>query len=503
MNWQQSSEYLALILISIVTIYFFKRKQGFAPRRKIFSTCLVLSYCCIIINLISVYTIDHYQMIPPWVNMILNCLYFLLSLWVCTAIAVYIFNLLFEHVYEPGKKKVYLSVLAVINVIYFIIVVSNPHFHTIFWFDAEGMYHKGILNHSGYFFMLSELSMALICYFQNRRQVSRSITQVMKTLPPIVVVVLILQLIYPELLLNGTIIACAILILYINFQNCQIEVDSLTNLHNRKSFYFELSQRLTKNRQFSVISISLLHFDEFNQHYGHQKGDETLFSIASWLESINSNGYTFRNKNVSFALLYPADSKTTEEMLEKIHQRFEQDWIIENIKSSVATTTSVLTHTTEDWTAEQLIDFMESMNIMAKEQDLQHIQLNDSIIHTVNRKAHLVELLKTSIEEKRFQIWYQPVYNCETKSFSHAEALVRLKDCEGNFIPPDEFIPLAEKNGLIDDISWILVDKICSFIHENPHLPLHSVSVNLSIAKPITNVKTVPLMSEIISFVAP
>jgi len=59
------------------------------------------------------------------------------------------------------------------------------------------------------------------------------------------------------------------------------------------------------------------------------------------------------------------------------------------------------------------------------------------------------------------------------------EALVF--DENGVLIPPGEFIPLAEKNGLIDEISWLVLKKVCQFLGEHPELPLASVSINMSI----------------------
>ena len=61
-----------------------------------------------------------------------------------------------------------------------------------------------------------------------------------------------------------------------------------------------------------------------------------------------------------------------------------------------------------------------------------------------------------------------------------AESLLRMFDENGSFISPGEFIPLAEENGLLDDISWIVLKKVCQFIGDHPQLPLKSISINMS-----------------------
>ena len=59
--------------------------------------------------------------------------------------------------------------------------------------------------------------------------------------------------------------------------------------------------------------------------------------------------------------------------------------------------------------------------------------------------------------------------------------LLRLRDDEGKFISPSVFIPYAEELGLIEEISWIVLEKTCRFLGKNRKLELDSVSINLSV----------------------
>jgi EAL domain-containing protein (putative c-di-GMP-specific phosphodiesterase class I) len=79
-------------------------------------------------------------------------------------------------------------------------------------------------------------------------------------------------------------------------------------------------------------------------------------------------------------------------------------------------------------------------------------------------------------------IYYQPIYDTQTQTFRSAEALLRLKDDELGFISPDEFIPMAEQNGLIIDIGDIVFRNVCCFLQKNnlEHLGVEYIEVNLS-----------------------
>ena len=60
--------------------------------------------------------------------------------------------------------------------------------------------------------------------------------------------------------------------------------------------------------------------------------------------------------------------------------------------------------------------------------------------------------MRQALRNKTFEVYYQPIYSVEKGHYTSAEALIRLRDEELGFISPDEFIPLAEKNGMILEI---------------------------------------------------
>ena len=74
--------------------------------------------------------------------------------------------------------------------------------------------------------------------------------------------------------------------------------------------------------------------------------------------------------------------------------------------------------------------------------------------------------LKTALDEKAFELYYQPQYDSLTKKLRGVEALIRWKNAEGFYISPSRFIPLAERAGLIDHIGqWVLEEALTSYAH--------------------------------------
>lgn len=95
------------------------------------------------------------------------------------------------------------------------------------------------------------------------------------------------------------------------------------------------------------------------------------------------------------------------------------------------------------------------------------------------------EIISRGIEGHRFLMYYQPIYNVETKSFSTAEALIRLIDIEYGFVSPGLFIPAAEESGAIHDIGDYVIDEVCRFIStiDYEELGLSYIEINLSVAQ--------------------
>ena len=99
--------------------------------------------------------------------------------------------------------------------------------------------------------------------------------------------------------------------------------------------------------------------------------------------------------------------------------------------------------------------------------------------------TRIEELVQTALNEKRLEVYFQPIYNAIEKKFTSAEALIRMRDNEGNFVPPDIFIPIAEKSSLIIDIGNFVLEEACRVISEE-HLSdygLEYIEVNLSMVE--------------------
>ena len=95
---------------------------------------------------------------------------------------------------------------------------------------------------------------------------------------------------------------------------------------------------------------------------------------------------------------------------------------------------------------------------------------------------NMSSIIKKGLMDKKFDVYFQPIYSVKEESFTRAEALLRLYDDKYGEIEPKDFIPEAERNGTIHKIGDIVFDKVCEFIASSDFkkLGLEKIEINLS-----------------------
>ena len=173
-----------------------------------------------------------------------------------------------------------------------------------------------------------------------------------------------------------------------------------------------------------------------------------------------------------------------DELLGRIRQRFEDVWLVETDgeRHEVLAKAYFIHFFLEPKETEN--DLLEKINHAASVFRLRErkgiLFFNEELNADMLHNRYVMEEVRYAVENKTFQIYYQPIYDCGQGGFVSAESLIRLFGRDGTFLSPGEFIPMAEENGLIDSISWIVLEKVCRFLGEHPQLPLKNISINMT-----------------------
>lgn len=475
-------DYFALGLIIILCIFFFDSKTSIrymSSASKLFICCLVTTALTALTDLITVQLLG-VEHAPLWQHILANTLYFIVNIVTTSCIALYLFTRILEHTHERHCMRNACIGLGVLFVIYMAFVITNLWNGCLFYFDAEGNYYRGPLNALGYVVTLLQLALVGVCFFRNRQNASRPMRRVLMQFFPIIPMCILIQRAYPEIMLNGFLMALADTVLFLTFQGQRQGVHSLTELNDRHRFFTEVDRRIGKKEPFQIFLINIKDFGTINQKYGHLFGDEFLYQFAFALERLLKGSLSFHMNGTVFAIIMRYTYQNAAErqsgellgFLEKGIPCMDQHVAVDY----------VMVHYISDGlesTAAELYENMEYSSARIYGMKQRYVRCTGEVREEIARRRYLRERIRTVDRMHGFEVWFQPIQCLSTGAFCSMEALIRLREPDGTLISPAEFIPLAEQTGHIGPITWFVLEEVCRLLKYNQKLENVSVSINL------------------------
>ncbi len=263
--------------------------------------------------------------------------------------------------------------------------------------------------------------------------------------------------------------------------------DSLTGLPNRANIYQEIELFYASGGDSlgALLFIDLDRFKEINDTLGHQVGDRLLQLIGPRIASEMSEikGTVARMGGDEFAIFLPSIRNQQHAVvfahciLDALRLEFDLEVFCAEISASIG----IVLAPTQAADVNELMRFADVAMYHAKEQ-MSGIAVYKPEIdpHSPKRLAMMSELGR-AIREDQLCLYYQPKVNLENKTFYGFEALLRWNHPELGFVPPNDFIPIAEVTSLIHPLTaWVLEKSIAQCCLWHSQGLNVSVAVNLS-----------------------
>ena len=264
--------------------------------------------------------------------------------------------------------------------------------------------------------------------------------------------------------------------------------DALTGLPNRTLFHDRIEQALRRSRRERVLGAALLidldRFKEVNDTLGHQKGDLLLKDIGARLRaSLRDSDTIARLGGDEFGVLLPSlDSAAgAVSAAEKIRAALEADFYIDGLPVHVDASVGIALYPQHGDDVDTLLQHADVAMYEAKRTHSGHEIY--SVEHDPYNPVRLamVGQLRKGLAESEVLLHYQPKIDLETGKVVGAEALVRWQHPDRGLILPAEFVPMAERTGLIKPLSRYVLDRALAQCHEWREAGLDlRISVNLS-----------------------
>ncbi len=237
----------------------------------------------------------------------------------------------------------------------------------------------------------------------------------------------------------------------------QAEHDMLTGLPNRFLFDTFIQLAIQKAReestQFALFFIDLDNFKEVNDSFGHAIGDALLQEVGRHLgATLKAQEQIARMGGDEFAIIVQNNLSidALEERIEEIMRFFRRIQTIESYQFLVTCSIGIAIYPQSGTDAQSLLKNADAAMYQSKEEgkNSYHFYTMD-MTQKAYERVMLEAKLHTAIKLAQFVVYYQPQVDMRTQEIVGLEALVRWRMEDGTMVSPAQFIPLAEKSGMI------------------------------------------------------
>lgn len=483
MNYIIHYDIAGFVLVLAVLFHYLVRKR---IKTKITSVFLMLTCCQAIATVLDVVTA---LMIDDVIVASIPSLYLwnMIYLMACNTIApLFLCYLIYTTKIDrklsfQERMMIWLPLL-----IDYLLILTTPITKAVFYIDAEGNYKHNSLFFVLYIISIIYLVMAAILVAKNKEQLVNMQQNIVYVYIGVTIISVVIQLFISNLLIIQFAASITFFLVYLSLENQDDYVDKKLGIYNRDGFNLSIAVSLENKKKFRLIGLYIQGLKFLNETIGVENKQLIIHDISDFLCSLNGSENVYRLSNTKFVIKCDDNSDKEQEIIDKISCRFNDSFDVNNVTVPLVPAMAVLRCPEDADTLDNVVDLMDySLNELVENSDVLLLRASEKSVAKKQREGQVLQVLTKAVHEDGFEIYYQPIYEVERKKFTSAEALVRMKNTEIGFVGPDEFIPLAEKNGMILELGEFVFKNVCKFIKENQiwKYGVEQIHINLSVVQ--------------------
>jgi diguanylate cyclase (GGDEF)-like protein/PAS domain S-box-containing protein len=266
--------------------------------------------------------------------------------------------------------------------------------------------------------------------------------------------------------------------------------DPLTDLPNRLLFTDRAEQALASaqvhKRGCALLLMDLDHFKIINDSLGHNTGDQLLKAVGDRLKGLFGPGVTLaRLGGDEFAVLAESCPQVIQAaaLAQRMLDAMKEPFVFDGNQLFISASIGISLFPSDALSAGQLLRNADSALFKAKSAGREGYALyTEELTAHAQHRVEIASELRRALDQQELRVYYQPVHDFHDSRLIGVEALVRWQHPERGLVPPGEFIPIAERTGLIADIdAWVMDQacrQMCQWLAEGA--PLSFIAVNVS-----------------------
>ncbi len=462
----------ALLILAMITADYIKTPHLKLISTRSFKVLVGLTAANLCFDISTVYTITHLETVSPVLNRLLHQM-FILSI-IAVAFTYYIYVLMLSRNQKRLENfNLLLCTLPLIASI-FVTAFGDIEYHV----SDTGVYSSGTLVTPVYIVGFIYILLSLFTSLQKNNCLNKSQRISIQFGIFILFAFLMIQFIFPTMLLSGLGLALMVLSVYFSFENQKANFDTEAGCFSRGAFHRVMAENYETQKPMFLINVSCVNYSEINSIFGHDAGHRALSYIAEKI-STETHQSVFRSQTDTLSFFVSASESAAADAANYLDRCL---W--EDKSSQIKLTVSISVMDLRKYAdgpdeAYGLLDFITSDCVYSDDV----VFLNEDIVSRKKRRDKIEQLLAEATESNGFEMYYQPIYSTVHGSYHSAEALIRMKSTsELGYISPEEFIPIAEQKGLIFKIGDCVVEQVSDFAKRSKTVSekLDYIEVNLS-----------------------
>lgn len=467
------------ILLILEVIYFLRPKIRLLSNR-IFTVLMVSSFCYLIFDFATIFALVYYDYVPLWFVRFTHQGFILFLDIALSSIYLYI------DILNREQKRYSRTELTLIIGSYIVVLASIIFAPMEYYIEEDGIYSYGLMANCVYAVLIIYSGMTV---FQTLRHIKNKAHRKQKICVLMTMALWIgfggVQIIEPRILISSVGISAIILLMFLSLENPSEYLDSETHAFNYYALKTVLQEYLSRRKEYAIVSMELDEATIIENYTSNNVISEVLIEIKNFVEK-NFKTPCYRMNRMTLAFII--DNKKIARLdpyLEILADRFSRQWELKDRSVRLNAHANVLCCPEDfpfDGNVIELLDFAEDSETYGRSIGFVR-RIDEKAREKRIRRRQILHVVSDAIKNDSIEMYFQPIYCLAEKKFTNAEALVRLKDSESiGYISPEEFIPLAERKGMIMPLSNLIFNHVFSFMSDNSlrKKGMNHIEVNLS-----------------------
>ena len=434
-------EVCALLFLVCLLIRSIADKKFVSKVNVIFGAAIIVGVLDIFLDIISAILIDHPDAVPERFSFVLNGTFYFFQL--CFPCLLYSFILYIAAISVKTRRKCYLFFIP--SGIYFLILLTNPATKWVFDIDytKEDILVHGPLFIALYIVTFFYIGLTTATLIILNRKIQKQLIVTMSFSIVFIVLMLVLQMLFPRYLLTGVSIAFAC---WINYEQLSAGdlIDQVTGVYNYNAFLNYAKSEIDFPRHHHLIVCHVGNITQINSTFGFLTGNHVYKQIGDFFSSFGKN-YVFRISNSRFVLAFKAEEDMQRALL-LIQSKFEHPWNVDGLDFNISADGYYVMGEIGATTTTEYVEFIANLEHNVRRSNSEtFVGVDQQSIKKISRDKAIEKALRNAIENNYagFEMHYQPIFEINKGRFNHSEALIRFTDPVLGKITPAEFIPIA------------------------------------------------------------